>query len=190
MKIRFVLLLFGFGLFLGTVNCAGVRSNPRFNDGDSTMTLAEGFEGRFYTSNENLSLDKVRLIEEIKSYLGVPYLWGGDTRAGMDCSGFVSTVYRKALGLELPHNTKMMYRLGESVDKNKLRFGDLVFFKNIEYSGVSHVGIYLGKNYFAHASTSKGVTISNLSEKYYRKRYVSAKRISEPFFSGEDDVTN
>ncbi|MFQ5864281.1 MAG: C40 family peptidase [bacterium] len=179
MKNRVNFLLFGFGLILGTIHCAGRKPNPQFNDPNSTISHGQQPQGRFYTSKEKLSLSKTQLVQVIESYLGVPYRWGGATRAGMDCSGFVSTVFRNALGLDLPHSAKMMYQLGESVAKHELRFGDLVFFKNIEYSGVSHVGIYLGENYFAHASTTKGVTISNLSEKYYRKRYVSARRVYE-----------
>ncbi|MFQ6112835.1 MAG: C40 family peptidase [bacterium] len=174
---RFVLLLFGLSLFLVIIHCGGMKPNPQFSEPNSAPSKEQEPEHRFYTSKKGFSLNKARLIQEIKSYLGVPYRWGGATRAGMDCSGFVSTVYQNALGLELPHSTKMMFQLGESVAKNDLRFGDLVFFRNIEYSGVSHVGIYLGKNYFAHASITKGVTISNLGEKYYLKRFVSAKRI-------------
>ncbi|MFQ5822620.1 MAG: C40 family peptidase [bacterium] len=179
MKHRIIYLIFIPGLVLGTIHCGGMKPNPQFNEPHSSVSKDRDPEEMFYTSKEYLPLNKVQLTQEIKSYLGVPYRWGGTSRAGMDCSGFVSTVYRKALGLELPHSTVKMSRLGESVAKNELRFGDLIFFKNIEYSGVSHVGIYLGKNYFAHASTTKGVTISNLSEKYYRKRFVSARRVYE-----------
>jgi cell wall-associated NlpC family hydrolase len=154
-----------------------LKSNPQYKEpGSSTNTKADP-ERRFFKSREHQTLDEANLSKEIESYLGVPYRWGGTTREGMDCSGFVGTIYRDALDLKLPRSAKMMYRQGKYVQKEKLEFGDLVFFKNIESSGVSHVGIYVGNNEFAHASTTKGVTISNLNETYYRQRYVGARRV-------------
>lgn len=177
MKNRINWLIFTFYLFLVTIHCAGTRSNPKFSEPRSSNNKNRVTEGRFYTSDEHFPLIKGELTKAIESYLGVPYRWGGRTRQGMDCSGFVLKVYQKALNLNLPHSAKIMYRLGDSVPVKDLRFGDLVFFKNIESYGISHVGIYVGNNEFAHASTTQGVIISKLSEKYYRKRFVGVKRI-------------
>jgi NlpC/P60 family/S-layer homology domain len=117
-----------------------------------------------------------KLIPVAKKYLGVPYKWGGTTVSGFDCSGYITTVY-KEIGIALPRTSSSMYNTGSSVSKKDLRVGDLVFF-NTYGSGVSHVGIYIGENEFIHASSNKGVTISNVNDPYYwAGRYVGAKRV-------------
>lgn len=153
---------------LGSLGCTAFRPNPKLTGKSPTSDTAYKLEPSTFDH---------RLQQQIQSYLGVPYLWGGVTRSGMDCSGFVHTVYRKATKLILPRKARSMFREGRYVVQEELRFGDLVFFEKIENYGVSHVGIYVGKNQFAHASTKKGVIISNLGEKYYRERYVGARRI-------------
>ena len=116
-----------------------------------------------------------KIIATAKKYIGVPYVWGGSTPSGFDCSGYVQYVF-KAHGISLPRTSKEQYGVGTSVSKSKLKAGDLVFF-NTEGSGVSHLGIYVGNNQFIHASTSKGVIISSLSNTYWAPRYYGAKRI-------------
>jgi len=118
-----------------------------------------------------------RVNKHIAQYLGTPYKWGGADRSGMDCSGFVGTVYWKAAAQKMPRSSEGLFLQGQPVPKASLVFGDLVFFENVRNRGVSHVGIYIGENKFAHASTSRGVIKSNLNEKYYKKRYIGARRI-------------
>ena len=115
----------------------------------------------------------------VESYLGVPYQWGGTTRAGMDCSAFTRGIVRETYGIELPRTSKQMFAVGKIVANKNLKPGDIVFFKNT-YSGpgVSHVGIFLGDGRFAHASASRGVTITELSHSYFSKRYVGARRVT------------
>lgn len=115
-------------------------------------------------------MDKV-----IDDVLGTKYRTGGTTTNGFDCSGFTMYVF-KHLGINLPHQSGSQFTMGTSVSRSDLRAGDLVFF-NTSGSGVSHVGIYVGDGKFAHASTSRGVVVSSLSESYYVNRYVGAKRI-------------
>jgi len=113
----------------------------------------------------------------IRSYLGTSYVWGGASVFGADCSGFVKAVFEDAAGLRLAHSTEALYSSGVPVSRQRLRFGDLVFFRDMERRGLSHVGIYLARRKFVHASLSQGVIISDLDEDYYRARYFGARRV-------------
>jgi cell wall-associated NlpC family hydrolase len=115
------------------------------------------------------------IITTAKKYIGVPYVWGGSTPSGFDCSGFVQYVFN-AHGISLPRTSKQQYGVGTYVSKANLKAGDLVFF-DTEGSGISHLGIYIGNNQFIHASSSKGVIITSLSNTYWAPRYYGAKRI-------------
>jgi len=122
-------------------------------------------------------IDRDAVLLDVVSYLGTPYLYGGATKNGFDCSGFTSTVYRDAMQISIPRTARDQYRTGSSVDGDGLQFGDLVFF-NTTGAGASHVGIYLEDDLFAHSSVSYGVTISSLESTYYRKRFLGAKRVA------------
>ncbi|MFQ5753303.1 MAG: C40 family peptidase [bacterium] len=164
-------------LFFAAMHCAGLKPNPKFNESSSPDDDTNESENHLLHNAGYSSAFENRLMQAIESYLGVPYRWGGSTKSGMDCSGFVRTVYRGATGLELPHSARTMFKMGKFIEETELKFGDLVFFENIENYGVSHVGIYLGSNKFAHTSTTQGVTISYLNEKYYRQRFIGARKI-------------
>jgi len=110
----------------------------------------------------------------LSPWLGTPYLLGGTTKSGVDCSGFVSAVYREKEGMYIPRTSADEFKIGKSVSKNNLIIGDLVFFG--ERSKVSHVGIYIGKGSFIHASTSLGVTVTPLDDSYWKPRYIGARR--------------
>lgn len=123
-----------------------------------------------------------RLIARAKAMQGTPYVWGGESDGGVDCSGLIYKLLLEegASAKCLPRRAStQMAGLGVPVDKEDLQPGDLVFFHTYK-AGASHVGIYLGDGDFIHASSAKGkVTISNMSEGYYKRRFVGARRISE-----------
>lgn len=124
---------------------------------------------------EQSSAAAAQIIATAKQYIGVPYLWGGTSTKGFDCSGYVQYVFR-AHNITLPRTSKEQYTVGMAISKNNLRPGDLVFF-NTSGNGVSHLGIYLGDNQFIHASSSNGVTISSLNTSYWSARYIGARRV-------------
>ncbi|MVP02605.1 C40 family peptidase [Paenibacillus lutrae] len=118
---------------------------------------------------------KSTLDSTIDGLVGTPYKWAGTSTSGFDCSGFTSYVFDK-FGVDLARTSKAQNGQGSAVSKSDLRAGDLVFF-NTDGKGISHVGIYIGNNKFAHSASNKGVIKSDLSESYYAKRYVSARRV-------------
>jgi peptidoglycan DL-endopeptidase LytE len=113
------------------------------------------------------------LIAEGKKYIGVPYQWGGNTPTGFDCSGFLNYVFNTQ-GINIPRTVETIWRSGTSVSSPQK--GDIVFFTTYK-KGPSHAGIYLGNNKFLHASTSAGVTISDLNNVYWNPRYIGAKSV-------------
>lgn len=119
--------------------------------------------------------DQTKLQSEVTQLVGTPYKWGGATVSGFDCSGFILYIFDK-YNLDLPRTSVSQAEAGVHVDQDDLRLGDLVFF-NTSGRGISHAGIYIGNDEFAHASTSRGVRISKLSESYYKNRYVTARRV-------------
>ncbi|MBC2727592.1 MAG: C40 family peptidase [Desulfosporosinus sp.] len=115
-----------------------------------------------------------KLISRARSLQGVPYLWGGTTRDGFDCSGFVQYVF-KASGVSLPRTSFEQYKVGTPVSRDQLKPGDLVFFTTYK-PGASDVRIYIGGGRTI-GSASEGVGIHSLSDNYWSKRYIGARRV-------------
>lgn len=118
------------------------------------------------------------IVNLAKKYLGVPYVWGGTTPSGFDCSGLVQYVY-KEIGVYLPRVTYDQVNVGQTVSRNDLQPGDLIFFTSEgNPSDIGHVGIYAGNNEFIHAPAPGSVVkYSSLSNVYYNKQYYTAKRV-------------
>jgi cell wall-associated NlpC family hydrolase len=124
----------------------------------------------------NPTIDRDAVMIKIIELMNTPYLWGGTTANGIDCSAFCQRVMKYALGINLPRTSVMQSTVGEHVEREDLQFGDLVFF-NTRGRGVSHVGIYLGEGIFAHSSSNGGVKTNSLNEDYYNSRYLWARRV-------------
>lgn len=124
----------------------------------------------------NTSVDRDAVMIRIIELINTPYLWGGTTTNGIDCSAFCQRVMKYALGIDIPRTSIMQSTVGDEVSRENLQFGDLVFF-NTMGRRISHVGIYLGEGVFAHSSSSGGVKTNSLDETYYNGRYVTARRV-------------
>lgn len=115
---------------------------------------------------------------------GTPYRLGGDSKGGVDCSALIRNVYRAEFGKDLPRTTRQQINTGKKVRRKKLRPGDIVFFDTskrkrwlFKKRRTLHAGIYVGDDKFMHASSSKGVIISELSNVYWNDRYIKARRV-------------
>lgn len=125
--------------------------------------------------------DSITVIAELNDQLnrwyGTPYRYGGLSRSGVDCSGFVYLTFRDRFNLQLPRSTRAQTDIGTRIDKDQLLPGDLVFFKTGRGENGLHVGIYDSDKQFIHASTSKGVIRSSLDNSYWQKVFWQARRL-------------
>ena len=126
-------------------------------------------------SRDSSQLKARRVIQTAMQYIGVPYVFGGMSPNGFDCSGFTKFVFARA-GIDLPRMADAQYEYGHKIPSSSLRVGDLVFFTTYT-SGVSHTGIYLGEGRFISATSSRGIKIDSLSDGYWGPRYVGACRV-------------
>jgi hypothetical protein len=123
-----------------------------------------------------------RVVQESLSFLGVPYVHAGDSRAGMDCSGLVYRVFFDTMGASLPRGVGGLYRSTTPV-KTPLHIGDLLFFDTTEHTPPTvptHVGVYIGKGKVVHAASEgskTGVIVSSMNDPYYRDKFLGARRV-------------
>jgi lipoprotein Spr len=140
---------------------------------ENRLSAAEFF------ATQQLSLDSVNapyLYYDVYDWLGTKYKYSGDSKKGIDCSGFVSRIYKDAYCVCLSGGSRDIWKIVTPVEKEALKEGDVLFFR-IKKGQISHVGIYLGNNKFAHASVKSGVIISDLNEDYYKKYFYKGGRV-------------
>lgn len=152
---------------------AGCTSYPRYRTGGAERPAEVLRTDSTYTTN-----DYIRLGLILQEYLGKPYAKTSQFVQGVDCSLFARDVFKQFDNLDLPRTVDEQYRTGREMPRTRLTYGDLVFFRT-ERNRVSHVGIYVGYDQFIHASSSRGVVISNMNEKYWIERYAGARRVLE-----------
>lgn len=150
---------------------------------NSEVLTIENFTSLQFKYAQLLNLDvegvtNLTLFNEIERWWGTRYRYGGAAKDGIDCSAYAATIVHNVYGMVLPRRSRDQYVECIKLEKAELQQGDLVFFKTGR--GVSHVGMYLINGYFTHASTSIGVTISNLSETYWNKKFIGGGRINTP----------
>ena len=110
-----------------------------------------------------------------EEWYGIPYKYGGIDKNGIDCSGFVKNLYSQLYNINLPRDTKSQMKNGETIDYFERGMGDLVFFQTGQ--NTYHVGVYYENDNFIHASTSKGVMMSNLNESYWLNNFIGIRRV-------------
>ena len=157
------------------------QSSLSRNTGGSSASLGSAHKSNCSKLGVNASsTDNARLYSECASWLGASYKYGGTTKSGVDCSGFVYMVYKAVFGKTLTRQSAgMLTDNCTKITKNQLREGDLVFFRTDgkKSSTPNHVGIYLKENKFIHASTSKGVVVSDLLQSYYVTNWITGGRV-------------
>lgn len=159
-------------LILFVVGLAACSSTVRFSSDtpneNSKNTRIDEFEIRTSSDLRN------KIIDEAKQWIGTPYQYGGESKNGADCSGFVMSVYQNA-GIDLPRTSQQQFNYVQLINNFEREAGDLVFFKR--NNKIFHVGIYLGDNYMIHASSSKGVIIQSIDDNYFDDKYAGSGRI-------------
>ena len=174
------LLLLTVAVAVASVGCASVSSHQGHHPAGAISAEEQNAArsvGQLVTGSSTTipseSLER-QLRSLVRQWEGTPHRLGGTSSSGIDCSGFVQLLYRDYLNRQIPRSTTLQVKSGRPVDKDQLRSGDLVFFKIPDKK--QHVGIYLGQADFAHASASRGVTISSLGNPYWQNAYWTARR--------------
>ena len=156
-------------VYRGTgVNCR--RPMPSSTNLSSSSSTSDEPVGPPAPSNSS----EHQMQAEIDSWMGTPYVYGGNSKNGVDCSAFTQAVFR-SIGIEIPRRASRQSIAADDVSLPNLKYGDLVFF-NTSGSGISHCGIYLGNGEFVHASSSRGVVRDMLNHPYYTSRFVIGGR--------------
>jgi len=178
---NFLLMKFRTSLFLLVCTLSLLSSCSLFRKTAKKPETTVGFS--FYSDHSRLlgfplsGNENPDLIREVASWIGSPYRYGGNTRAGTDCSGMVQQVFLTVYGIALPRNSNEIANFSKRVRKTQLQVGDLVFFETSSRRTINHVGVFLGNNKFIHSTTSRGVIVSDLDETYWKRTYARSGRV-------------
>lgn len=147
------------------------------NDSDSEQQQLQAcfIYSNFFGYNID-TIANYELYNQVRSWYRTPYKYAASSEKGIDCSGFVNEIFRSVYEKKIARSAIEIFQECSPIHNQDMKEGDLVFFK-IRKKRISHVGVYLGGNKFAHASTQQGVIISDLSEDYYKKYFAGAGRI-------------
>ena len=170
MKLRIIILFISFP-FLVVAQSKKTKQTTKSKQPKQSINT-------FYASHQ-LAPDSALspyLYYQVYDWVGTKYKYAGRTKKGIDCSGFVSTMYKNTYCINLLGGSKDLWPTVKPIEKNELAEGDILFFK-IKKGQISHVGVYLGNNKFAHASVHSGVIISDLNEDYYKKYFFKGGRV-------------
>ncbi len=179
-KLR-ILFVFFLLIIIGLNTGCGLRQKYKV-DRYADRSGKNSSQSQRYSKNqksENRESNTKRLIELgriIQSYLGRPYSGKSRYTKGFDCSQFMKELFLKFDGTELPRTVKEQAKYGHGVNKGDIQYGDLVFFRT-EGRKPSHVGVYVSFDEFVHSSTSSGIIISRLKDKYWKKRFLGGRRV-------------
>lgn len=143
-------------------------------DANSNKSLKKKYAEKLGVKESEIKNEKLYVF--INDWYGVPYKYAGKDKHGIDCSGLASTLYLQVYKKTISPSTKALAEETKKIKDSDLKEGDLLFF-NTDGKKVSHVGVYLQNNKFVHASTKKGVMISDLNEPYFKKTYLHAGRV-------------
>ena len=155
-------------------------SETKLSGNASSVENASGLQIKYaqLLNTDVEQIENTELLKSVDEWYGTRYRMGGTGKTGIDCSAFVQVVYMAAFGIAVPRTAFEQYRVANRISATQMKEGDLVFFNTT--GGVSHVGIYLRNNKFIHASSSRGVTVSDLFDPYYLKRFLGVGRIEKP----------
>ncbi|WP_290452443.1 C40 family peptidase [uncultured Muribaculum sp.] len=155
------------------------KQNAAKQNGSDEIVISNSIGTTGPAGSNSLHPHQKRLIDEAMTWMGTPYRYGGQDKSGTDCSGLTMQVYKNALGILLPRNSKKQQEFCNIISVGQIQAGDLIFFTTgSDKSRVSHVGMYVGDGYFIHSSGSKGVILSQISEKYYTRTYHSSGHVA------------
>jgi murein DD-endopeptidase / murein LD-carboxypeptidase len=146
---------------------------------DEETSAIHPFVRAYYSQYLGFEIDKIenpKMYATIEDWLNTPYKYGGRSKQGIDCSDFASVLYDSTFRITFSGGSADVYKKVNPISKSELKEGDLVFFK-IRNNRISHVGVYLTKNKFVHATVQAGVIISDLDEPYYLKHYFGSGRL-------------
>lgn len=169
---------FLFSLLIAT--CVFTAANAQNKTKETQVEDPDNLASQYFSQVMGVAVNatsNLKLYKFIYEWIGTPYRYAGNTKKGIDCSAFVKTIYDNVFNTTILRNSRDIFGMTVPLNKEDLKEGDLVFFK-IKSKSISHVGVFLGDNRFAHSSNG-GVKISNINDPYYSRYFYKGGRILE-----------